>query len=46
MDQLTSFLTNYNALRWRRFKVLRTQSAEAAVELIKERSGQSEGRLM
>jgi inorganic pyrophosphatase len=43
MDQLTSFFTNYNALRGRKFKVLKTQSAEAAVALIKERSGQTKG---
>jgi inorganic pyrophosphatase len=41
MSQLTSFFTNYNALRGRKFRVLKTQSAEAAAALITKRSRNS-----
>jgi inorganic pyrophosphatase len=37
MRQLSSFFINYNRLRGRKFKILKTQSAEAAVALINQR---------
>jgi inorganic pyrophosphatase len=43
LEQLTSFFTNYNALRGRKFKVLKTQPAEAAAALITKRGRQSKG---